>query len=71
MLVFGPVLALAASFAAFVVLWLGDRPRRTDVRPERFVRVEELREPEPDDPDDPVQADASGEEPGDEGPRLP
>src|SRR5436309_15754093 len=28
-LVFGPVLALAASFAAFVILWLGDRPRRT------------------------------------------
>lgn len=67
-LVFGPVLALAASFAAFVVLWLGDRPVRAEARPERFVRVEELRQPEPDDADDPVEEDASGEEPGDEGP---
>ena len=27
-LVFGPVLALALSFAAFVLIWVGDRPRR-------------------------------------------
>ena len=66
-LVFGPVLALAASFAAFVVLWLGDRPRRRDPLADRYVRVEELRRPDPDDGDDPVEEDASGEEPGDEG----
>lgn len=51
-LVFGPVLALAASFAAFVVLWLGDRPQRRGPVAERYVRVEELREPDPDDPED-------------------
>ena len=67
-LVFGPVLALAASFVAFVVLWLGDRPqqRRSSVA-DRYVRIEELRRPDPDDADDPVEEDASGEEPGDEG----
>jgi hypothetical protein len=66
-LVFGPVLALAASFAAFVLLWLGDRPLRRATFGERYVRVEELRVPEPDESDDPVEADSSGEEPGDEG----
>ena len=66
-LVFGPVLALAASFAAFVVLWLGDRPQRRGSVADRYVRVEELRRPDPDDADDPVEEDASGEEPGDEG----
>ena len=66
-LVFGPVLALAASFAAFVVLWLGDRPRRRGSVAERYVRVEELRQPDPDEADDPVEEDDSGEEPGDEG----
>ncbi len=66
-LVFGPVLALAASFAAFVLLWLGDRPLRRSSVAERYVRVEELRVPEPDDSDDPVEAESSGEEPGDEG----
>jgi hypothetical protein len=66
-LVFGPVLALALSFAAFVLVWLGDRPRRTGSRVDTYVRVEELRTPEPDDPDDPVDAESSGEEPGDEG----
>jgi hypothetical protein len=66
-LVVGPVLALAASFAAFVILWLGDRPVRQATLGERYVRVEELREPEPDESDDPVEADSSGEEPGDEG----
>ncbi|MGI3785888.1 MAG: hypothetical protein ACRYG2_34510 [Janthinobacterium lividum] len=64
-LVFGPVLALAMSFAAFVLLWLGDRPRRTGSRAERLVRVEELRVPEPDDSDDPVEDESSGA--GDEG----
>jgi hypothetical protein len=66
-LVFGPVLALAASFAAFVVLWLGDRPQRRGTGAERYVRVEELRQPDPDEADDTVEEDASGEEPGDEG----
>jgi hypothetical protein len=66
-LVFGPVLALAASFASFVVLWLGDRPLRRESVAERYVRVEELRAPDPDDSDDPVEEDSSGEEPGDEG----
>jgi hypothetical protein len=65
-LVLGPVLALAASFAAFVFLWLGDRPVRRGSVADRYVRVEELREPEPDDSDDPVEAESSGEEPGDE-----
>lgn len=68
-LVFGPVLALVLSFVAFLLVWVGDRPLRTGSRAERFVRVEELREPEPDDPDDPVDAESSGEEPGDEGPQ--
>jgi hypothetical protein len=70
-LVFGPVLALAVSFAAFVILWLGDRPLRRGTVAERYVRVEELRVPEPDDADDPVDEDASGEEPGDEGSTTP
>ncbi|MGI3783543.1 MAG: hypothetical protein ACRYG2_22495 [Janthinobacterium lividum] len=69
--VFGPVLALAASFAAFVLLWLGDRPLRTSSRAERFVRVEELRAPEPDESDDPVEDESSGEEPGDEDSTTP
>ena len=67
-LVFGPVLALAASFVAFLLVWVGDRPLRTQPRSERYVRVEELRVPEPDDPDD---AESSGEEPGDEGDGSP
>ena len=66
-LVFGPVLALAASFAAFVLLWLGDRPLRQGPVGERFVRVEELRGPDPDESDDLIDAESSGEEPGDEG----
>jgi hypothetical protein len=66
-LVFGPVLALGLSFVAFVLVWVGDRPRRDEAREERWVRIEDLREAEPDDSDDPVEADASGEEPGDEG----
>ena len=66
-LVLGPVLALAVSFAAFVLIWVGDRPVRTASRAATYVRIAELREPEPDDSDDPVEADSSGEEPGDEG----
>ncbi|GAB2573635.1 hypothetical protein [Microlunatus antarcticus] len=70
-LVFGPVLALAVSFAAFVLIWIGDRPLRTTPRSERFVRVEELRTPEPDDSDDPLEDESSGEEPGDEDSTTP
>ena len=50
--VFGPVLALGLSFAAFAVLWTADRPRRSAGGESRFVRVEELRRPEPDEDDD-------------------
>lgn len=67
LLVFGPVLALALSFVAFLLIWFGDRPVQARTRAERYVRVEELRVPEPDESDDPVEADSSGEEPGDEG----
>lgn len=69
LLVFGPVLALALSFAAFLLLWFGDRPVRTGSRAETWVRVEELRTPAPDDADDLVEDESSGEEAGDEGPR--
>jgi hypothetical protein len=68
--VFGPVLALALSFAAFVLVWIGDRPRREGSLLETYVRVEDLREPAPDDPDDLADEDVSGEEPGDEGGRV-
>jgi len=51
-LVFGPVLALALSFAAFVVVWLGDRPVRRGPVVERYVRVEELHEPDLADRED-------------------
>lgn len=47
--VFGPVLALGLSFAAFAVLWTADRPRRAAAGESRFVRVEELRRPAPDE----------------------
>jgi hypothetical protein len=50
--VFGPVLALGLSFAAFAVLWTADRPRRSAAGESRFVRVEELRRPEPDEDED-------------------
>lgn len=53
-LVFGPVLALALSFAAFVLVWVGDRPSRSRSRSltETYVRVEELRNPAPDEEDE-------------------
>jgi hypothetical protein len=41
--VLGPVLALACSLAAFVVIWISDWPPRRPVREERLVRIEELR----------------------------
>lgn len=37
-----PVLALVCSFAAFVLVWVGDWPDRRGQGPERFVRIEEL-----------------------------
>jgi hypothetical protein len=41
--VLGPVLALACSLAAFVVIWVSDWPPRRVIGEERFVRIEELR----------------------------
>ena len=41
--VLGPVLALACSLAAFVVIWVSDWPPRRPISEERFVRIEELR----------------------------
>ena len=40
--VLGPVLALACSLAAFVVIWVSDWPPRRVIGEERFVRIEEL-----------------------------
>jgi hypothetical protein len=41
--VLGPVLALACSLAAFIVIWVSDWPPRRVIGEERFVRIEELR----------------------------
>jgi hypothetical protein len=41
--VLGPVVALACSLAAFVVIWVSDWPPRRPISEERFVRIEELR----------------------------
>jgi hypothetical protein len=41
--VLGPVVALACSLAAFVVIWVSDWPARRPRTEERFVRIEELR----------------------------
>jgi hypothetical protein len=41
--VLGPVVALACSLAAFVVIWVSDWPPRRAIGEERFVRIEELR----------------------------
>jgi hypothetical protein len=43
LLVLGPVVALACSLAAFVVIWVSDWPPRRVIGEERFVRVEKLR----------------------------
>jgi len=40
----GPVLALACSFAAFVLVWLSDLPARRSAGPDRYVRIDELQE---------------------------
>jgi hypothetical protein len=42
MFVFGPVLALVCSLAAFVVIWVHDWPPRRPQGGDRFVRFEEL-----------------------------
>ena len=39
---FGAVVALACSFAGFVVIWVSDLPQRPPAEESRFVRVEEL-----------------------------
>jgi hypothetical protein len=39
---FGPVLALACSLAAFVVIWVYDWPPRRERGEDQFVRIEEL-----------------------------
>ena len=41
--VLGPVVALACSLAAFVVIWVSDWPPRRPISEQRFVRIEELR----------------------------
>ena len=40
--VLGPVVALACSLAAFVLIWVSDWPPRRVTGEERFVRVEDL-----------------------------
>jgi uncharacterized membrane protein YhaH (DUF805 family) len=40
--VLGPVLALACSLVAFLVIWVSDWPARRPGGEERFVRIEEL-----------------------------
>ena len=44
--VLGPVIALVASLAAFVLIWISDWPGKRVTGEERFVRIEELGEPE-------------------------
>jgi hypothetical protein len=46
--VLGPVVALACSLAAFLVIWISDWPPRRTISEERFVRIEELRAQDPD-----------------------
>ena len=42
----GPVLALACSLAAFVVIWVNDWPTRRPQGEDRFVRIEDLQSDE-------------------------
>ena len=42
--IFGPVLALGCSLAAFVVIWVADWPPRRERGEDSFVRIEELQE---------------------------
>ncbi len=43
----GPVLALACSLAAFVIIWIHDWPPRREKGEDQYVRVEELTAEEP------------------------
>ena len=43
----GPVLALACSLAAFVIIWIHDWPPRREKGEVHYVRVEELTAEEP------------------------
>jgi uncharacterized membrane protein YhaH (DUF805 family) len=43
----GPVLALACSLAAFLIIWIHDWPPRRPKGEDQFVRVEELTAEEP------------------------
>lgn len=38
----GPVIALAASLAAFAIIWVRDWPERQERGEDVFVRIEEL-----------------------------
>lgn len=55
--VFGPVLALACSLAAFVLIWISDWPGKRRTGEERFVRFEELAEPDDQTEDDQTEDD--------------
>lgn len=63
LLVVGPVLALGLSLVAFAVLWLADRPLREPRGSERYVRVEELRDPDQEDRFE-EQVDPDQDQPG-------
>lgn len=56
--VLGPVIALVASLAAFALIWISDWPGKRVTGEERFVRIEELGEP-----DDEEDGEAAGTEP--------
>lgn len=61
--VLGPVIALACSLAAFVLIWISDWPGKRTTGEERFVRFEELADEEDDDesrPDDSTQQRQTG-----------
>ncbi|MFC7618787.1 hypothetical protein [Microlunatus sp. GCM10028923] len=49
--VLGPVIALLASLAAFALIWISDWPGKRVTTEEKFVRLEELGEPEYEDED--------------------
>ncbi|GAB3758922.1 ICP22 family protein [Microlunatus parietis] len=57
--VLGPVIALVASLAAFVLIWISDWPGKRVTGEERFVRIEELGEPEYEDEADAEQPEAA------------
>ncbi|WP_152364564.1 hypothetical protein [Microlunatus speluncae] len=49
--VLGPVIGLACSLAAFVLIWISDWPGKRATGEEKFVAFEELAESTEDDPD--------------------